>query len=33
VKKDLVFMCGEVFMEKCVCKNQAWKEVMCSKYL
>jgi len=21
------------FMEKCVCKNQAWKEVGCSKYL
>jgi len=21
------------FMEKCVCKNQAWKEVVCSKYL
>ncbi len=29
----LVHMCGEVFMEKCVCKNQAWKEVVCSKYL
>jgi hypothetical protein len=28
----LVLMCGEVFMEKGVCKNQAWKKVVCSKY-
>jgi hypothetical protein len=32
VRKDLILMCGKVFMEK-VCKNQAWKEVVCSKYL
>ncbi len=29
----LVLMCGEVFMEKGVCKNQTWKEVVCNKYL
>jgi hypothetical protein len=32
-EKFLVLMCGEVFMEKCVCKNQIWKEVVCNKYL
>jgi len=29
----LVLMCGEVFMEKCVRKNQIRKEVVCNKYL
>ncbi len=33
MRKDFSSYVWEGFMEKCVCKNQAWKEVGCSKYL
>jgi hypothetical protein len=32
VREELILMCEKVlFMEKNVCKQRAWKEVVCSK--
>ncbi len=33
LKKNLILMCARIKHGKNVCKNQAWKKCVCSKYL